>query len=103
MGEGRQSLGRDSTDIRCLCRVFEAPGRTWRSTEWRPGGAAWQFGRQRRAALGELTVSRYGRAAGILTVRPAMPLAREGEALKRTLCHEEGTAEGYCGTLWRVR
>ncbi len=27
-----------------------------RCTEWRSGGAAWQFGSQQRAAIGELSV-----------------------------------------------
>ena len=36
---------------------MEAEQRTSRFTEWRPGGAAWQFGRRRRVAIGELDVS----------------------------------------------
>ena len=39
-------------------QLLSVESRTQRSTEWRPGGAAWQFGRQRRAAIGELIVRR---------------------------------------------
>jgi hypothetical protein len=36
--------------------MWAPPRRAWRSTEWRPGWAVWQFGHRRRAAIGELTV-----------------------------------------------
>ena len=39
----------------------------------------------------------YGRAAGIRTVRPAMPFTGEGETLHRALCHQEGQRKVLAG------